>query len=328
MSVWEELVMPLDDLPPVEFAFAYGSGVFQQPGHLDLSKKEVPMVDYILGVENPALWHTQNIERNPQHYNSWLAYFGGQAVSYVAENIGAGVHFNAFVPWRGKMIKYGVISMANLVQDILCWNSMYVSGRLQKPVYILVDNWDLAKVNQVNLQAAVLAALLILPAEFSEEKLYTTITGLSYMGDVRMLFAEDKNKVYRIVQGSAEQFHSLYRIPLYHAAAAGLLELPTSFGSLRSVLQKNCSPRTVETLVNSLPTAVLRKVVPQTSLMWNSEKAISMKGNPSQAVQSAIRRIVRVSSMKQTLSGLLAAGGVNAMRYVWNKASKAWHSRY
>lgn len=30
---------------------------------------------------------------------------------------------------------------------------------------------------------------------FLQEDLYATICGLSYMGDVRMLFAEDKHKV-------------------------------------------------------------------------------------------------------------------------------------
>ena len=33
---------------------------------------------------------------------------------------------------------------------------------------ILVDDWGIAKVNRVNLQAAAAAALLLLPAEFSE----------------------------------------------------------------------------------------------------------------------------------------------------------------
>lgn len=48
---------------------------------------------------------------------------------------------------------------------------------------------------------------------------------------------------------------------------------------------------------------------------------------PSQPVQRAISSVVRTSSMKQLLSGLLAAGGTNSMRYVWKKATKAWRSR-
>jgi hypothetical protein len=35
-------------------------------------------------------------------------------------------------------------------------------------VKILVDDWDIAKVNRVNLLAAASAALLLLPAKFSE----------------------------------------------------------------------------------------------------------------------------------------------------------------
>ncbi|MCO5603568.1 hypothetical protein L7F22_057719 [Adiantum nelumboides] len=90
-NVKAALVAPLQDLPKVEFAFAYGSGVFQQPGS---SKNEV---------------------------------------SSVAQKVGAGVHFNAFVPWKDKLIKYGVVGMDNLVEDILSWKSLYISGRLQKP---------------------------------------------------------------------------------------------------------------------------------------------------------------------------------------------------
>eukprot|EP00250_Pteridium_aquilinum_P012846 c20980_g1_i2 orf=811-1329(-) len=170
MDMKEALIAPLEDLPSVEFAFAYGSGVFQQPGSLHISGNEAPMVDYILGVKAPVLWHSENLKRNPHHYNSWLACFGVKAISLIADKVGAGVHFNAFVPWRGKMIKYGVIGMDYLTQDILSWKSLYVSGRLQKPVRILVDDWAMAKVNQVNLHAAASAALLLLPAEFSEER--------------------------------------------------------------------------------------------------------------------------------------------------------------
>lgn len=33
-----------------------------------------------------------------------------------------------------RMIKYGVVQMHDLVQDLLKWESFYLSGRLQKPV--------------------------------------------------------------------------------------------------------------------------------------------------------------------------------------------------
>ncbi|KAH7290294.1 hypothetical protein KP509_30G041300 [Ceratopteris richardii] len=217
-DVKEALAAPLQDLPAVDFAFAYGSGVFQQPGNLILSRNEAPMVDYILGVQMPTRWHSE--------------------VSYVAEKVGAGVHFNAFVPWKDKMIKYGVIGMGDLAEDLLTWKSLYISGRLQKPVRFLVDNWDMAKVNQVNLHAAASTALLLLPSQFSEEDFYAKICGLSYMGDIRMLFAEDKNKVQRIVKGSSKHFHRLYRAPLFHMAAEGILELPRTFGDVRSLIKR------------------------------------------------------------------------------------------
>lgn len=326
MDIKEALAAPLEDLPTVEFAFAYGSGVFQQAGSLHISRNEAPMVDYILGVKAPVLWHSENLKKNPRHYSSWLACFGGKAVSLIADKIGAGVHFNAFVPWRGKMIKYGVIGMDYLTQDILSWKTLYISGRLQKPVRILVDDWAISRVNQVNLQAAASAALLLLPAEFSEEEFYEKVCGLSYMGDVRMLFAEDKNKVQRIVQGSAEHFHTLYHTPLCHLAALGLLELPRSYGGLGSILRRDCSPHAVESLVSSLPTTVLHKLVSNTGMTSKSGMGVFLR-EPSQPVQRAISSVVRTSSMKQLLSGLLAAGGTNSMRYVWKKATKAWRSR-
>ncbi|KAH7290296.1 hypothetical protein KP509_30G041300 [Ceratopteris richardii] len=330
-DVKEALAAPLQDLPAVDFAFAYGSGVFQQPGNLILSRNEAPMVDYILGVQMPTRWHSENIERNPHHYNSWLSWFGGKGVSYVAEKVGAGVHFNAFVPWKDKMIKYGVIGMGDLAEDLLTWKSLYISGRLQKPVRFLVDNWDMAKVNQVNLHAAASTALLLLPSQFSEEDFYAKICGLSYMGDIRMLFAEDKNKVQRIVKGSSKHFHRLYRAPLFHMAAEGILELPRTFGDVRSLIKRvgffeDCSPYATKSLVRSLPETILQKMFPYVRIRHNSELLLS-SGEASEHVQRAIRSIVRSSSTKQMLSGLLAAGALNSLQYVWKKTMKALRSR-
>lgn len=86
---------------------------------------------------------------------------------------------------------------------------------------MLVDNLDIEDVNSVNKRAAISAALLLLPSKFTEvgflfsaqkarnftrlytithrtlaqEDLYAKICSLSYMGDLRMFFAEDTNKV-------------------------------------------------------------------------------------------------------------------------------------
>ena len=46
-----------------------------------------------------------------------------------------------------------------------------------------------------NLDSAVTAALLLLPAAFSSVDLFRVICGLSYMADIRMAFAEDSRKV-------------------------------------------------------------------------------------------------------------------------------------
>ncbi|KAK9152576.1 hypothetical protein Sjap_000056 [Stephania japonica] len=51
------------------------------------------------------------------------------------------------------MVKYVVVRLHNLVQDILNWDHLYFSGCLQKPVHIISDNLDLENVNSVNLRA-------------------------------------------------------------------------------------------------------------------------------------------------------------------------------
>jgi translocator assembly and maintenance protein 41 len=57
----------LQQLPPVQHALAYGSGVLHQPGlyadsgpaSSSAQSSARPMIDYILAVEDPFKWHAQ-----------------------------------------------------------------------------------------------------------------------------------------------------------------------------------------------------------------------------------------------------------------------------
>nr|CAD1822393.1 unnamed protein product [Ananas comosus var. bracteatus] len=305
-----ELAAPLVELlPPVDFCCAYGSSLL--PNNHD----KTSMVDYILGVADPVQWHSE--------------------ITRVADGVGAGVHFNPFVEWRDKMIKYGVVRMHDLAMDVLTWDRFYLSGRLQKPVRVLIDNWEIRKVNVINLKSATSASLLLLPPEFLrtslmlQEDLYSKICGLSYMGDLRMLFAEDKNKVRKIVQGSFNLFQSMYRPLLREYASDGLLKM-SSLGQQQSFKQE-CGSSATNYLVSMLPATIQRQIggkcrVDETGII-TPQIIMSSKEEAANCVRKALRRIVMVSSVRQAVSGVLAAGGVNAARYLGKKISKAWTSR-
>lgn len=214
---------------PIVYCFAYGSGVFPQesagknvtdeqfraihprpPEALVKAQKGNPkMIDFIFGVTHTQHWHSINMRQHRNHY-SGIASLGSGAVSHV-QNWGAGVYFNPFVEVNGMLIKYGVTSIDNLVNDLTTWDSLYLAGRLQKPVKILRDHPQVRLANQHNLIAAVRTALLLLPADFTEAQFYSTIAGLSYLGDPRMaLPTENKSKVTNIVDNNIVHFRRLY----------------------------------------------------------------------------------------------------------------------
>ncbi|KAI9931967.1 Mitochondrial translocator assembly and maintenance protein 41 [Aspergillus wentii] len=210
---------------PIRYAFAYGSGVFPQVGSAPGSSQCHPsapaaiqtmqqgkgkMIDFIFGVSYSQHWHSLNLMQHRDHY-SGLGSMGSYVVSQVQDRFGAGVYFNPYVTVNGTLIKYGVVNIDTLCKDLSQWDTMYLAGRLQKPVKILRDHPQVRLANQINLLSAVRVALLLLPAEFSEFQLYSTIAGMSYMGDLRMaLPAEDPRKVNNIVSGQMAHFRRLY----------------------------------------------------------------------------------------------------------------------
>ena len=99
----------------------------------------------------------------------------------------------------------------NLCSDLLNWNTLYLAGRMHKPIRIIKDDPRVRLAQQVNLTSAIRAALLTLPEKFTETELFERIAGTSYAGDIRMLLpVENRNKVGNIVQKQGPQFKELY----------------------------------------------------------------------------------------------------------------------
>lgn len=210
---------------PIRYAFAYGSGVFPQTASTssassihpnptaaiaEVQKGTGKMIDYIFGVSFTEHWHSLNLNQHRDHYST-VRWLGSGIVRRIQDNWGAGVYFNPYITVNGTLIKYGVVNLDTLRRDLSEWDTMYLAGRLQKPVKILRDDASVRVANQVNLISAVRTALLLLPESFTEQELYGTIAGLSYRGDLRMSFnAENPNKVTNIVKHQIANFRQLY----------------------------------------------------------------------------------------------------------------------
>ncbi|KAI9651231.1 Mitochondrial translocator assembly and maintenance protein 41 [Ciborinia camelliae] len=214
---------------PIRYAFAYGSGVFPQSKHTkakpssitSIHSKPPPaivdqqggapkMIDFIFGVSYSQHWHSLNLNQHRDHYSA-LGSLGSGAVTAVQEKWGAGVYFNPYVTINGTLIKYGVVNLDTLCTDLSEWTTLYLAGRLQKPVKILRDDARVRLANQVNLISALRTALLLLPPEFTEQELYGTIANISYLGDPRMVLpTEDPSKVANIVGNNLPHFRRLY----------------------------------------------------------------------------------------------------------------------
>ncbi|KAK2672451.1 Phosphatidate cytidylyltransferase, mitochondrial [Fusarium oxysporum f. sp. vasinfectum] len=192
---------------PIMYCFAYGSGVFPQSP----SKASISESDFRAVHPNPPEALIKSQKGSPKVLDFIFGVSHARVLYRMCRTGGAGVYFNPYVEVNGMLIKYGVTSIDNLVRDLSSWDSLYLAGRLQKPVKILRDHPRVRLANQHNLIAAVRTALLLLPPQFTEAELYSTIAGLSYLGDPRMaLPTENKSKVTNIVDNNIIHFRRLY----------------------------------------------------------------------------------------------------------------------
>lgn len=314
------------------------------------------MIDFIFGVSYSQHWHSLNLSQHRDHYSA-LGSLGSYLVSQVQDEFGAGVYFNPYITVNGTLIKYGVVNLDTLCRDLTQWDTLYLAGRLHKPVKILRDHPKVRLANQMNLLSALRVALLLLPERFSEFELYTTVAGISYMGDLRMdLPAEDPGKVRNIVSGQMTHFRRLYA-PL-------ITNLPNvTFKDPRCsqrdwiddpdailAMEQDMDPVKRGNMVRRLPESFREKLyfqyqtryaIPRaefTKMMEESsdtkqdvvrrpqgrsfERRIASDDQLQQELATSIKKTIRWPSTVQTIKGPLTAGVGRSWRYLKEKREK------
>lgn len=327
----------------ISFCFAYGSAIFEQ----NLKPNQLPqgtasqsgkdkMIDLVLAVDDPVSWHQENLKQNWSHY-SGLRYLGPSSISYIQQHLGAKIFYNTLIPVNKEYIKYGIISTRDLVNDLLDWETFYISGRLHKPTLVLKQNQqnsDLENALKINLQSALHAALLLLFEKFSEEELYLTIAGLSYGGDFRMTFGEDKNKVQKIVRPQIKNFRKIYN-PLLES---DLFNNLVYWSDSSNCFVQSCANSSIQFHLNMLPKTVQNYLRNQ----WISDntpsrhlrnsaysldiddlmRRLSFDITYRRYVKSAIESVVFHSSWSQSIKGVFTAGLFKSIVYSKNKINK------
>ncbi|KAF4518861.1 hypothetical protein B566_EDAN006712 [Ephemera danica] len=310
----------------ISLTFAYGSAVYPQKQESVKQPAKNNVIDLIFVVPNAFLWHEENLKLNPKHYSS-LRYLGYRSLARIQETYGAGVYYNTLIPFEDITFKYGIVSESSLISDLLDWNYLYLAGRLHKPVLKLysTDNIRLKNALELNLHSAMHAALLMLPEAFTESELYQTIANLSYNGDFRMIFGEDKNKVANIVENQLELFRELYN-PVVNFMK-DYMEISNIEGTM--IGAQDPSPHAKMYHLNQLPRTPQRIIVQQ----WNrsgrrkldAEDILAFVAHdvdPESAVERALRHIVWSSSVRQSIKGIFTAGILKSVRYSMAKVRK------
>lgn len=135
-ALLESIVAQFD--APIRYAFAYGSGVFEQDGYgasattspttgiTSITKPtapDAPMLDFMFAVTHPAHFHSINMAQHPSHYTFDARMLGSDYVSAL-QAINPGVWFNTLVPMNGVVSRM-----------ILFWDALFIVDLLDYQVW-------------------------------------------------------------------------------------------------------------------------------------------------------------------------------------------------
>lgn len=379
----EELLQLLEEALPLEqvvYAFGYGSGVLSQTAETSNSTADntvinnANMIDVIVAVRDAHAFHEANVRRNPDHYYSSNTYsimrhlLSPKATASVAacvqrhslrlsdnnsntwlRNPGLYFHVN-----NDHTMKYGVVQVDDLEQDLTDWTYLYAAGRLHKPVVTIIsDNTNTdsmgklhAAQHEKNLPAALSAALLLDWNDTEQRQqeidsttnttatttdVYARIAGISYTGDPRMaLNAEDPNKVANLVFGSGQlqRFDALYKEAADALQREGILTVSSSTNSSNNYHATwswdATNPLAHTRLWQSLPYSV-RSSCCLTATNNADTNSITIGADAAEAARrlpAVLASIVAPAARYQTIKGVWTAGLGKSAVYAYRKLSK------
>ena len=202
--------------------------------------------------------------------------------------------------------------MEEFLKDLQQWRYLYVAGRMHKPVlHMFQPTGSILKFIHLNYSHALHTALLCLPRNFSAIDLLKEIVAISYRGDLRMAFAEDPQKIHRIVGGQYELLWNIYH-PL-------LTDLSTTDAS-RTRFTQDVSPFARLSLISKLPMNLYRRLSRQLDpfeLVKRPDESFIPK-----TIHGLLASIVHRPAIIQPVKGLFTTGITKSFFYSLHKLKR------
>ena len=206
MNITKEILDFIETLPPTVGVIGYGSGVKPQAGYKEQDQRQI---DLFIIVQDLKLWHKENQILNPNHYTFTSRLFFELPVKF--QHIGTDICYIPYLKNHNSIFKIGIIEEQDLLNDLNEWTTFFLAGRFQKDILVLKSDEKIKEAMEKNRKNAMILSLLLLDENHLNVKdLITQIVSFSYMGDPRMHFAENPQKIQNIVLGSYEELKNIY----------------------------------------------------------------------------------------------------------------------
>jgi len=277
----------MEKRPECEAIIGYGSGVSKQAGQ----ENRKVQVDLIIVVKNLKKWHLENSVKNPDDYSFTGKHMMTKASSPFLKK-GGRICYMTYIPFEGHSFKIGTIEEKDFLDSLEQWDTFYLAGRMQKPIMIVEASKPIKDSIDNNRRMAIAATALISDErKIPMSEFYETLVSLSYIGDTRMKFAENPQKISNIVKGSMDFFEKTYGDSDLLNRVKGYVENKHS-----------------EKLVDMLP------------ILLRAE--ISNNGNVKETIINYLTEKNKKESTLQTIKGIFTSGPVNSLAYAFAKLKR------